>query len=70
VELYARYVAPYRWKAGASGLVARESGSARKMVRNLLEYTVPPGYQPQKPVRRPKLRPWQGVIDAMLEDDK
>jgi hypothetical protein len=40
------------------------------MVRNLLEYTVPPGYQPQKPVRRPKLRPWQGVIDAMLEDDK
>ena len=26
--------------------------------------------QRQKPVRRPKLGPWQGAIDAILEDDK
>ena len=26
--------------------------------------------QRQQPVRRPKLGPWQGVIDAIAEDDK
>jgi transposase len=31
---------------------------------------VPPGYQRQQPVRRPKLGPWVGVIDAILEEDK
>jgi transposase len=36
----------------------------------MLEYSTPPGYQRQKPVRRPKLGPWLGVIDAILEDDK
>ena len=50
--------------------VAREFGLARKTVSKMLEYSVPPGYQRQKPVRRPKLGPWQGVIDAILEDDK
>ena len=49
---------------------AREFGLARKTVSKMLEYSVPPGYQRQKPVRRPKLGPWQGVIDAILEDDK
>ena len=36
----------------------------------MLEDSLPPGYQRQKPVRRPMLGPWQGVIDAILEDDK
>ena len=36
----------------------------------MLEFSEPPGYQRQKPVRRPKLGPWQGVIDAILEDNK
>jgi transposase len=36
----------------------------------MLEYSVPPGYQRQKTVKRPKLGPWQGAIDAILEDDK
>ena len=31
---------------------------------------MPPGYRSQKLVRRPKLGPWQGVIDAILEEDK
>jgi transposase len=33
-------------------------------------FSVPPGYQRQQPVKRPKLGPWVGVIDAILEDDK
>jgi len=32
--------------------------------------SLPPGYQRQKPIRRPKLGPWQGVIDTILADDK
>jgi transposase len=31
---------------------------------------VPPGYQRQQPIKRPKLGPWLGVIDAILNDDK
>jgi len=36
----------------------------------MLSYSAPPGYQRQRPVHRRKLGPWQGVIDAILEDDK
>jgi transposase len=36
----------------------------------MLQYAVPPGYQRQQPIKRPKLGPWLGVIDAILTDDK
>jgi transposase len=36
----------------------------------MLQYAVPPGYQRQQPIKRPKLGPWIGVIDAILDDDK
>jgi len=41
-------------------VVAREFGLARKTVRKMLEYSALPGYQRQKPVRRPELDPCQG----------
>jgi transposase len=50
--------------------VAREFGISRKTISKMLRYSVPPGYQRQQPVRRPKLGPWLGVIDAILKDDK
>ena len=50
--------------------VARDFGLARKTVNKMLEYSLPPGYRRQAPVRRPKLGPWQGVIDAILAEDK
>jgi hypothetical protein len=31
---------------------------------------LPPGYQRQQPIKRPKLGPWMGVIGAILNDDK
>jgi transposase len=49
---------------------AREFGLARKTIRKMLMYSVPPGYERKKPVQRPKLGPWLGVIDQILEDDK
>jgi transposase len=36
----------------------------------MLRYSVPPRYQRQQPVRRPKLGPWLGIIDTILEEDK
>ena len=36
----------------------REFGLARKTVCKMLEYSLPPGYRRQKPIRRPKLGPW------------
>jgi len=43
---------------------------ARETVRKMLRHAVPPGYRRQQPVRRPRLGPWLGVIDAILEEDK
>ncbi len=50
--------------------MAREFGLSRETVRKMLQYAVPPGYQRQQPIKRPKLGPWLGVIDAILNDDK
>src|ERR1035437_9686511 len=43
---------------------------ARETVRKMLRYAVPPAYRRQQSPKRPKLGPWLGVIDAILEDDK
>lgn len=50
--------------------VTMEFGLSRDTVRKMLQYAVPPGYQRHQPIKRPKLGPWQFVIDAILEDDK
>ena len=49
--------------------VSREFGLHRDTVRKMLAYSVPPGYRRQTPPRRPKLEPFTGVIDRILEDD-
>ena len=35
----------------------------------MLAYSVPPGYRRKGPPRRPKLEPFAGVIDRILEED-
>ena len=54
----------------SQGEVAREFGISRKTIQKMLRYAVPPGYQRLQPVKRPKLGPGVGVIDAILEDDR
>ena len=48
---------------------ARVFGLHRDTVRKMLEYSVPPGYRRQRPARRPKLDPYKGVMDQILEQD-
>ena len=42
----------------------------RSTVSKMLEYSVPPGYRREQPPRRPKLDPYKGVIDRILEDNQ
>ena len=48
---------------------ARVFGLHRDTVRKMLAYSVPPGYRRQNPPKRPKLEPYAGVIDRILEED-
>jgi len=70
VELYGRVRRAVLVEGRSQRAVAREFGISRESVGKMLRYSVPPGYQRQQAVQRPKLGPWLGVIDAVLEEDK
>jgi transposase len=70
VELYGRVRRAVLVEGRSQRAVAREFGIARKTIQKMLRYAVPPGYRRQQAVKRPKLGPWLGVIDAILEEDK
>jgi transposase len=70
VELYGRVRRAVLVEGRSQRAVALEFGVSRDSVRKMLRYSVPPGYQRQQPVKRPRLGPWVGVIDAILEEDK
>ena len=70
MEIYGRVRRAVRVEGRSQRAVAREFGLSRETVRKMLQYAVPPGYQRQQPIKRPKLGPWLGVIDAILSDDK
>ena len=70
VEMYARV----RRACMVEGMSVREAsrifGLHRDTVRKMLAYSVPPGYRRQEPSRKPKLEPFTGLIDAILEADR
>ena len=70
VEVYARVRRAVQVDGVSIRQAAREFGLARKTIRKMLAYSVPPGYERKKPIQRPKLGPWLGVIDQILGDDK
>ena len=70
MEIYGRVRRAVRVEGKSQRAVAREFGISRETVRKMLQYAVPPGYQRQQPIKRPKLGPWLSVIDAILNDDE
>ncbi len=70
MELYGRVRRAVLVEGRSQRSVAREFGLARVTVRKMVGYSIPPGYRRKEPPKRPKLGPWIGVIDAILEEDK
>ena len=70
VEMYGRV----RRAVHVEGMSAREAarvfGLHRETVRKMLRYSVPPGYRRQRLPERPKLDPYKGIIDQILEADR
>ena len=61
VEIYGRVRRVVRVEGKSQRAVARELGLSRDTVRKMLQYAVPPGYQRQQPIKRPKLGPQRPV---------
>ena len=68
--LYARVRRACMVEGMSTREAARVFGLHRDTVRKMLQYSVPPGYRRESPPRRPKLDPYRGVIDRILEDDR
>jgi transposase len=70
VELYGRV----RYAVQIEGISRREAarrfGIDPRTVAKMLSFSVPPGYRRSRPPARPKLDPFVGIIDRILEGDK
>ena len=69
LELYGRV----RYAVIIQGMSRREASRVfsvdRRTVDKMLLFSVPPGYRRKKTPARPKLDPFVGIIDQILEDD-
>ena len=70
MEVYARVRRAVQVDGMSIRQAAREFGLSRKTIRKMLQFSLPPGYERKKPVLRPKLGPWLGIIDQILMEDK
>jgi transposase len=70
VEMYAAV----RRAVYVEGISEREAacrfGLSRATIHKMLQFALPPGYRRQKPVRRPKLDAYVGLINQIVEEDK
>ena len=69
VELYAAVRLAVVEESLSHPETGRWFGIDRRTVKKMLSYSAPPGYRRTKPVRRPKLDGFTGIIDAILEAD-
>lgn len=70
VELYARVRRACFVDRMSKREAARVFGIDRKTVDKMLAHSVPPGYRRCRPPGRPKLDPFTGIIDRILEEDR
>ena len=70
VELYARVRYAVRVEGISRREAARRFGIDPRTVAKMLSFSVPPGYRRSRPPARPKLDPFVGMIEGILEEDK
>ena len=69
VELYAAVRLAVVEEGLSHRATGRRFGIDPRTVKKMLSYAAPPGYRRPKPVRRPKLDGFTGIVDAILEAD-
>src|SRR5579863_9650472 len=70
VELYAQVRRAVYVEGISQREAARRFGIDPRTVAKMLVFSVPPGYRRSRPSARPKLDPFLGIIDRILEEDK
>jgi len=70
VELYGQVRHAVRIDGLSRREVARRFGIDPRTVAKMLVFSLPPGYRRSRAPARPKLDPFVGLIDRILEDDK
>jgi transposase len=70
VELYGQVRRAVYVEGMSRREAARRFGIDPRTVAKMLAFSVPPGYRRSRPPARPKLDPFVGIIDRILEEDK
>src|SRR5260370_28734151 len=70
VELYGQVRRAVYVEGISQREAARRFGIDPRTVAKMLAFSVPPGYRRSRPPARPKLDPFLGIIDRILEEDK
>ena len=70
VELYAQVRRAVYVEGISQREAARRYGIEPRRVAKMLAFSVPPGYRRSRLPVRPKLDPFVGIIDQILEEDK
>ena len=70
MDLYGRVRRAWHVDGLSQIAAARLFGVDRKTVAKILEHSVPPGIRRRVPPARPKLDPFIGIIDQILEEDR
>ena len=70
MELYAQVRRAVYVEGLSRREAARRFGIDPRTVAKMLAFSVPPGYRRSRPPARPKLDPFVGIIDRILEEDK
>src|SRR5215208_6138715 len=70
VELYGKVRYAVQMEGISRREAARRFGIDPRTVAKMLSFSVPPGYRRSQPQKRPKLDPFVGLIDQILEEDK
>src|ERR1700731_3413552 len=70
VEFYAQVRYAVQIEGLSRRAAARQFGIDPRTVAKMLAFSVPPGSRRSRPPARPKLDPFIGIIDQILEEDK